>query len=335
MSRETMLLVFLLTVPDIAQAMPHGCSALGASGRDLWIIAADQEPRHVLRAERDIAVGSWSPNGREIAFHVVRATTDLPTEAFIADLGGRIIGRFQIDKGQSDGGLRHIEGIEWRGERILVTLGNRGPNGGYMDVWRLSEDHTGAAKVLRVGTLGGSCAVSPSMQYVACRGGGKIKIFNTSAPADENGVVDDLRFFETPTSGDPDEPSERVEGGLAWGSDGLSVYGVRSLDGKRVLTRIEKNPVAAEGWSVTDQDLVGIDSPVRSIEADASGGLLLSDGRRVFRVEAEPETPRSGVVARVVSAAELRRPGAVEVSTERGKLRLEVLDTYCEERNPR
>jgi WD40-like Beta Propeller Repeat len=326
MIRTSVLLMILSSVPGIAQAAPHGCSALAAErgGRDLWIVLDSQAPRRVLSTEHPIAAGALSPDGRHIAFSASGPTYAFPQEVVIAEPTGRILAHFKVDKGYGEGGLRLIDGVEWHGPRTLVTLGEAGPNGGYMDVWRLSENYSGAEKVRRTAFLGGSCAVSPSTRYVACAGSDMIMIYDTSSPTD--GIVDDQRVFATQS------PDGRVEGNLVWNSTGLVLYAVRPLNGKRVLTSIEQNPAATEGWSITDRELVGIHSRVVSVEADAHGALLLSDDRQVaYRIDGGPAAARSDAVAHIVSPTELRRPSrALEIASDSGKLRLSVLDTLCQ-----
>jgi hypothetical protein len=335
MIRKSVSLLILLAVWRTAQAMPHHCSVLAAEGRNLWVVVDGDIPRHVLSTERPIAAGAWSPDGHHIAFSMFPPSSDSAVEvAVAAEASGRILGRFRVDRPQSEAGLRFINGLEWRGPRTLVTLGNAGPHGGYMDVWRFATDYSSAERVRRALILGGLCAISPSMQYAACIDESTIMIFDTLKPAGENGVVDDERYFVTPDSDRPDARSERLEGNLAWNSKGAVLYAVRSLHEKRVLTAIEKTSAAAEGWSITDREIVGIESQVVGVELDANGGLLLSDGHQAFRVDEATGATGSAVVARVISAAELRRPGALpgalEVATDHGKLRLNVLDTHCQ-----
>lgn len=326
MIHKSVLPIILFLLPGIAaHAVPHGCSALAAErgGKDLWIVEAGQAPRRVLSTERPIAAGSWSPDGRYIAFDAPPPTYASPQEVVIAEATGRILVRFKVDKGYSEGGLRLIDGVEWHGPRTLVTMGGAGPNGGYMDVWRLSENYSAAERVRRTATLGGSCAVSPSTRYVACAGWEMIMIYDSLSPTD--GIVDDQRVFASPSA------DARIEGNMAWNSTGLVLYAVRPVNGKRVLTSIEQNPAATEGWSISDRELVGIASRVVSLEVDAHGGLLLSDDRQVaYRVESGPASARSDAVARVISPAELRRLRTVEVASARGKLQLNVLDTHCQ-----
>jgi len=341
------LFLILLCVAGTVQAMPHGCSALAvegsdhAEGSDLWIFASDQEPRHVLAAKRPIFAASWSPDRREIAFSVVPTTTDFATEVVIAEVTGRVIGRFKVDRPQSELGLRYIDGIDWREPQALVTLGNQGPNGGYMDVWRLSKDHTRAEWVRRGGFLGGSCVVSPSMQYVACAGLATIYIFDTLAgPAHHNGSVEDQDYFATPISEGQSEFERAVEGNLTWDTKGPTLYAVRLENSKRVLTAIEKNPAAPEGWSTTDREIAGIgsDSRVVSIEVDAHGAVMLStaqsgggyDHRAYSLPGAAATASTAGLVARAASPTELRRPTVLKAAVG-GKERLfKVLDSYCQ-----
>jgi len=325
---KSMLPIILFLLPGIAQAVPQGCAELAADryGKDLWIVEAGQAPRRVFSMERPVDAGSWSPDGRLIAFDAPPSTYASPLEVIIAEATGRILVRFKVDEGYSKGGLRLIDGVEWHGPRTLVTRGGAGPNGGYVDVWRLSENYSAAEKVRRTAILGGSCAVSPSTRYVACAGWDMIMIYDSLSPTE--GIVDDQRVFASPPS-----PDERIEGNMAWNSAGTVLYAVRPLSGKRVLTSIEQNPAATEGWSINDRELAGIASPVVSLEVDAHGALLLSDDRQVaYRVEGGPASTRSDAVARVISAAELRRPRTVEIASDRGKLQLNVLDTHCQGR---
>src|SRR5258707_3156044 len=117
------------------------------------------------------------------------------------------------------------------------------------------------------------------MQYVACAGLGTINVSDTLArPADENGSVEDEDYFATPTSGGQEDLGRTVEGNLTWDPKGLGLYAIRWENSRRLLTTIERNPAAPEGWSITDRDLAGIDADSRvvSIEVDAHGGLTLS-----------------------------------------------------------
>ena len=334
MIRKCLFLMILLSGPGIAQALPHGCSVLAAErgGKDLWVVVAGEAPRRVLSVDKGIVASAWSPNGHQIAFSTFPPSYEVSTEVVIAEVSGRILGRFRIDEGYAKGGLRLIDGLEWRGQRTLVTLGDAGPHGGPMDVWRIAADFSGAERIRRAVIVGGLCTTSPSTRYVACREDGTIMIFDTLRPADEDGVVDAEPVFDTPSSsGGPDAPSDdRVEGTLAWSKTGLALYAVRSLNAKRVLTTIEKDPAAAKGWSIKDRELVGIDSPVVGVEPAAHGGLLLSDGRRAYSVAEGTAATRSDAVARAISPAELRRPRTLEVASDSGKLHLNVLDTYCQ-----
>lgn len=156
-------------------------------------------------------------------------------------------------------------------------------------------------------------------------------IFDTLSPADEEGVVNDWHHFITPRDGEPDES---LNSSVKWNSKRLALYAVRSARGNRVLTTIEKISGASEGWSVVDRDLVGIDSPVDSLEFDAHGKLLLGAGGKTYRVDEATGGSRAPAVAHVIPATEMRQPAALpgaplEVASDHGKLRLKVLDTYC------
>lgn len=298
---------------------------------DLWIVADGQAPRHVLSTERPVAAASLSPDGHRIAFSVYPPSSDAAVEAVIAEVSGRILGRFRVDNSQSEGGVRYMDKIEWRGPRTLVTLGNAGPHGGYIAAWRLAPGYSGAKRLRKALILGGSCVVSPSTQYVACTEGNLIMIFDTLIPPDEDGVVDNQHYFVTPRDGERDE---NLNTNLIWNSTGLALYTVRSVNDKRFLTKIERNPAASEGWSFTDRDLVGIDSPVTGAEYDSHAGLLLVAGAKTYRVDEATGGSRSPAVAHVIPATEMRPPAALpgvplEVATDHGKLRLKVLDTYC------
>jgi hypothetical protein len=343
MVRKGLFLMILLSVPGTLQAMPHGCSALALEGGDLWILSADKEPRPVLSAESHVLAASWSPDGREIAFSASPRTSDVATEVVIAEVSGKVIGRFKVDRAQGTGGLRFIDSIEWREPRTLVTLGDQGPHGGYMDVWRLSKDHSGAERVRRALFLGGGCSVSPSMRYIACAGEERadaVMIFDTLAgPADEDGSVEDRHYFVMSTSVRQDEFESTVEGDLTWDAEGLSLYTVRLEQSKRILTTIERNPAAAEGWSVSDREILGIDpdSRVVSTEVDAHGTLMLSTTWKSEGVAtkayslpvAAVTSPGSSVVAHVASPAELRRPELVKVAVGKKERTFRVLDSYC------
>jgi len=333
MGHKKLFLLILLATPGVAQVVPHGCSALAAEWgtRDLWIVVDGQSPRRVLSTERPVSAASLSSDVHHIAFSVYPPSSDSAVEAVIAEVSGRILGRFKIDQGYTKGGNRDIDQIEWRGPRTLVTLGSAGPHGGYFDVWDLSPGYSGAKRVRRALILGGRCAVSPSTQYVACSDGNTIMIFDTLSPADEDGVVDEQHFFVTPREGEPDET---LNTNLAWNGTRTALYAARSVRGNRLLTTIEKNSAAPEGWSVTDRDLVGIDSPVDSVEFDAHGALLLGAGGKTYRVDEATGGSRAAAVAHVISTAAIRQPGLLpaarmEVASDHGKLRLKVLDTYC------
>jgi len=72
--------------------------------------------------ERPIDAGSWSPDGRHVAYNATAGPTHaFPQEVVIAEASGRILVRFKVDKGYSEGGLRLIDGVEWHGPRTLVT----------------------------------------------------------------------------------------------------------------------------------------------------------------------------------------------------------------------
>lgn len=340
---KSLFLMILLVVPGAVQAMPHGCSVLAAEGESLWILSADREPRHVLSAERHILAASWSPDRREIAFSASPPTTDVATEVVIAEVNGQVVGRFKVDRAQSALGLRFIDGLEWREPRTLVTLGDQGPHGGYMDVWRLSKDHTGAERVRRAGFLGGGCVVSPSLRYVACAGEERddaIMIFDTLAgPPDEDGSVEDQHRFVMSTSGRQDEFERTVEGDLTWDAKGLTLYTVRTEHSKRVLTTIERNPAAAEGWSVTDREIVGIDADSRvvGIEVDSHGSLMLNVARgsegigsKAYSLTGAMGTaPGGSVIAHVAAPAELRRPDLLKVVVGNKERTFRVLDSDC------
>ena len=343
MVRKGLFLMILLAVPGTLHAIPHSCSALAVEGGDLWIISADREPRHVLSAERPILAASWSPDRREIAFSVAPPTSDVATEVVIAEVSGQVIGRFKVDRAQSALGLRFIDGIEWREPRTLVTLGDQGPHGGYMDVWRLSKDYTGAERVRRGGFLGGGCAVSPAMRYIACAGEEKddaVMIFDTLAgPADEDGSVEDRHYFVMSTAGRQDEFERTVEGDLTWDAKGLTLYTVRQEHSKRVLTAIERSPSAADGWSVSDREILGIDSDshVVEIEVDSQGTLMLNVARgsegigsKAYSLPGAMGTaPGGSVVAHVAAPAELRRPELLKVAVGEKERTFRILDSYC------
>jgi len=343
MVSKSLFLMILFAVPGAVEAIPHGCSALAVEGADLWVLSAEREPRHVLTAERQILAASWSPDRREIAFSASPPTSDVATEVVIAEVGGQVVGRFKVDRAQSTGGLRFIDGLEWREPRTLLTLGDQGPHGGYMDVWRLSKDHTGAERLRRALFLGGGCAVSPSMRYVACAGEERddaVMIFDTLAsPPDEDGSVEDQHYFVMSTSGSQDEFERTVEGGLTWDAKGLTLYTVRLEHSKRVLTTIERNPAAAEGWSVSEREILGIDSDSRvvSTEVDSHGTLMLSTawksegiGSKAYSLPGAMSTaPAGSVVAHVASPAELRRPELLKVVVGNKERTFRVLDSYC------
>jgi hypothetical protein len=331
MVRIGLFVLIALWSPSIAEALPPGCSTLAAEGNDLWVVEAGHAPRRVVRADQPVVAASWSPSRREIAFSVYPPTTSVANEVVIADIDGRILGRLTIDKPYAvAGGLRVIDALEWPKPQTLVTLAEAGPHGGYMDVWRLAKNYKVADKVRRAIFVGGSCTVSPSVQYLACRGEGRgIVILDTLAPPDEDGVVEDRHPFETPHYGGPEETSEGLESNLAWDSAGLRLYAVSLLNSKRVLTTIEKGSAADTVWRIMDRDLVGVDSAIRHIEVHPNGSLMLGDEGRAYRVVAEKASPRSPAVAEAISAADLRGPQALEIASDRGKLRLKVLDTYC------
>ena len=333
MVRIGLFMLILLSAPPIAEALPPGCSTLAAEGNDLWIVEAGHAPRLLVKAEQPVVAASWSPSRREIAFSVYPPTTSVANEVVIADIGGRILGRLTIDKPYAmAGGLRVIDGLEWPKPQTLVTVAEAGPHGGYMDVWRLAKNYKVADRVRRAIFVGGSCTVSPSVQYLACRGEGRgIVILDTLRPPDEDGVVEDPHPFETPHYWGQEETSEGLESNLAWDSTGLKLYAVSLLNSKRVLTTIEKGSAADGVWRITDRDLVGVGSAIRHIEVQPNGSLMLGAEDRAYRVVAEEASPRSPAVAEATLAAELRRPQALEIASDRGRLRLKVLDTYCKD----
>src|SRR5579862_9161431 len=118
MIRRSVFLLILLSVCRTAPAMQHHCSILAAEGNNIWVVADGQIPRHVLSTERPIAAGSWSPDGHHIAFSMFPPTSDSAVEVAVAAEGsGRILGRFRIDRPQTEAGLRFINGLEWREPR--------------------------------------------------------------------------------------------------------------------------------------------------------------------------------------------------------------------------
>jgi len=299
------------------------------NGRDLWILEAGQAPRVLISVERGINAASWSPDGLEVAFSPHPENTNYAPEIVVLDLSARLLGRFRIDKSQSEHGSRYVDQLDWREPRTLVTINNYGPNGGYLDIWRLAADFSGAKRVRRAMVLG-FCTVSPSMQYLACREGGGFVIYDTlAAPPDEDGVVEDKDSFDVPPFRTDYDSPEGFETLGVWGADDRTLYGVAWQASERVLTVVEKSSDATGGWRITDRELVGVDSAVGHLELDPRGGLLLSDGEQAYRVDLETASPRSGVVAHRVSATELRRPVALEITLGERKLSLEVLDTYC------
>lgn len=323
----------LLGAAEALRALPNGCSALAVDGRrrqDLWIVEAGRDPRVLISVERCIDAASWSPDGLEVAFSPCPENTDFAPEIVVLDLGGRLLGRFRIDKSQSEFGSRYVGQLEWREPRTLVTINNYGPKGGYMDVWQLAADFSGATRVRRASALG-DCTVSPSMQYLACEWGGwgGIAIHDTLGPQDEEGVVEDEDSFDVPPFGTDYDSPEGFETVGVWGADDGTLYGVAWQGSERTLTTVEKSSDAAGGWRITDRELVGVDSPVSHLELDPQGRLLLSDGEQAYRVDLETASPRAPVEAHPVSSEELREPVALEITTGERRIRLEVLDTYC------
>lgn len=319
----------VLGAPGTVLALPSGCSALAVHERDLWILEPGREPRILTSVESGIRAASWSPDGLSVAFSPIPKTSDFAPEIVVMEPSGHLLGRFRIDKSQSDGGTRFVDQLEWREPRTLATINNYGPNGGYMDVWRLAADYSGATRVRRAGALG-VCTVSPSMQYLACRSWGGISIFDTLAgPPDEDGEVEDKDPFDVPPFRTDYDSPEGFESLAVWGADDRTLYGVAWQGSERTLTIVEKISDATGDWRITDRELVGVDSPVRHIELDPQGGLLLSDGEQAYRVDLETTSPRSGVVAQWISATELRRPVNLEITLGERKLWLEVLDSYC------
>lgn len=333
MLRKSIFLFILLLAPGVAQALPSGCSALASEGPDLWIVPAGLAPRHVLSDARIISAGAWSPDGQQIAFSTY--TNGFAPEIIVAALGGRILGRFTVDRPQGEGGLRYIDGLEWFGQQTFVTLGNMGPHGGFMDVWRTDKGYTRAERVRRSNALvTASCQVSPSTRYVACDDGFWITITDTLAgPPDEERLVEDKHPFEIASYGREDDPSEGVVGNLAWGTDDLHLYTVRRLRSKLLLTTVERSPADVGGWRLTDRNLVGVDtSGGVAVEVDAHGGLTLSDDRKAYVVDGGSSSVGAVAVARAIPATALRRPRAMVVGSDRGTLHLTVLDTFCEKR---
>jgi hypothetical protein len=198
--------------------------------------------------------------------------------------------------------------------------------------WRLDTcSRMGAAlPQARSNSLLFPCQVSPSTRYVACNDGFWIRIIDTLAgPPDEERVVDDKHPFEIASYGREDDPSEGA-GNLAWGADDLRLYTVRRLRSKLLLTTVERDPGAAEGWTVTDRSLAGIDtSGGVAVEVDAHGGLTLSDDRQAYVLDGGTSSVRRDAVARAIPATGLRRPREMDVRSDSGTLHLTVLDTYC------
>lgn len=328
MLRKSIFLSILLLAPGVAHALLTGCLALASDGPDLWIVPAGQAPRRVLSDKRMIAVGAWSPDGQQIAFSTF--TNGFAPEIIIAAPSGRIVGRFTVDRPQGEGGLRYLNDLVWSGQQTFVTLGNMGPHGGFMDVWRTDKGYTRAERVRRSNSLLFPCQVSPSTRYVACNDGFWIRIIDTLAgPPDEERVMEDKHPFEIASYGREDDPSEGA-GNLAWGTDDLRLYTVRRLRSKLLLTTVERDPGTTEGWTVTDRSLAGIDTAGGvAVEVDAHGALTLSDDRQAYALDGGTSSARSDVVARAIPATALRRPREMDVKSDSGTLHLTVLDTYC------
>jgi hypothetical protein len=330
MLRKSIFLSILLLAPGVAHALPSGCSALASDGPDLWIVPAGQAPRRVLSDKRMISAGAWSPDGQQIAFSTF--TNGFAPEIVVAAQSGRILGHFTVDRPQSENGLRYIDGMEWFGQQTFVTLGNVGPHGGFMDVWRTDKSYTRAERVRRSNALvTANCRVSPSTRYLACDDDFRITITDTLAgPPDEDRLVEDKHPFEIASYGREDDLSEGVVGNLAWGTDDLRLYAVRRLRSKLLLTTLERDPGSEGGWSVTDRSLVGIDTAGGvDVEVDAHGGLTLSDDRHAYVLDGGTSSARRDAVARAIPATALRRPREMDVRSDSGTLHLTVLDTYC------
>src|SRR5262249_15516173 len=104
-------------------------------------------------------------------------------------------------------------------------------------------------------------------------------------------------------------------------------------------TTIERKLATAEGWVVRDRSLADVATPVRTIEFQVDGSLLLGerdadvgyqvDGAASYRTEPLTNGKSDVIAAQPASPADFRRPAVVDIRTGSKTMRLEVLDAYC------
>lgn len=133
----------------------------------LWVVNTEGDP--VLRLTYGgtfYSAATWSPDRRYGAFSPATRMGD-EKAIIIVDKTGKEIAKIIVDPANSDYGIRYIDRIAWETPTFLWSHANVGPNGGYIDIWKLDPSWRYSHEK-RIGTTGFGCELSPNKNHVAC-----------------------------------------------------------------------------------------------------------------------------------------------------------------------
>jgi dipeptidyl aminopeptidase/acylaminoacyl peptidase len=166
MVKRTILIILFLIFSCNAYSQ-EACKLLVQIDSDLWLVDIDGRPIHRLTYDGILKTAAiWSPDGQYIAYSPGTQIGD-EKSIIIIDNRGQEVSRIVVDPKGSEAPIRYIDRIIWEKPDILLSDSNAGPQGGFIDIWKLDPLlHYSHKK--RIEVHGWGCELSPNEKYVAC-----------------------------------------------------------------------------------------------------------------------------------------------------------------------
>jgi hypothetical protein len=213
MIKRTIFIILFLIFSCYAYSK-EDCKLLVQVDSDLWVVDMDGKLIHRLTYDGVLkTAATWSPDGQYIAYSSGTQIGDEKSIIIIDNIGQKV-SKIVVDTKGSDDSIRYIDKITWENPNILWSYSNVGPNGGFIDIWKLDTLLRYSHKK-RVEVHGWGCELSPTEKYVACVletfENGKSVLFLTIYDTSKKRKPEDDFFFDSTPRTIKLEQIERVD----------------------------------------------------------------------------------------------------------------------------